>query len=318
MHSTQEHLFMQTSNPHIAMKKFIIYVLIFLSIIILLDILFGVICRYLNSHAMGGDTANHYNITMVQTDSILIMGSSRAIHHYDAKVLEDSLHTTVYNCGLDGNGILFQYGRLSLILQRYCPKLIIYDAIYTFDISQGSSAERDLRWLRRWSCNHTLDSLISDISVNEKYKLFSNFYKYNTDFIQMFSDYVRPMQEISYKGYKPLNGVIDYLPENNNDEIVEWSPLKLKYFKKFIDLCKSNDIKLVVVYSPWFSKKTSIPYYRLTELCNEELIPVIDYYGGGVFNDSKNLFKDASHMNDVGAKKFSRDIVHHLRHLLYN
>lgn len=299
------------------MRKFLIYTLIFFCVIFFIDIIFGVICRHLNSHASGGDTANHYNITMVQTDSVLIMGSSRAIHHYDAKILEDSMHTSVYNCGLDGNGILFQYGRLSLILQRYRPKAIIYDAIYTFDISKESAAERDLRWLRRWSGNHALDSLIDDISSNEKYKLKSNFYTYNTDFIQMLSDNLHPMQEITYKGYKPLYGTIDYTPESYDEEIVEWSPLKLKYFKKFIELCKSNDIKLVVVYSPWYGKKSSKPYTRLTELCQEEGIPVIDYYGGGIFNDSTHLFKDASHMNDDGAKSFTRNIAQRL-HKIFN
>ncbi|MBR6746878.1 MAG: hypothetical protein IKL83_05825 [Muribaculaceae bacterium] len=300
------------------MRKFLVYISVFFAIIIVIDILFGIACRYLNSHAKGGDTASHYDITMKQTEPVLIMGSSRAIHHYDCKIMEDSLGVGVYNCGVDGNGILFQYGRLSLLLERYTPRMIIYDAMPRFDISGVDDVTRNLAWLRRWyGLSETLDTLFRDISDSERFKLLSNLYRYNGDFMQLLSDNIKPMQEVAYKGYKPLYGEIDYTPEKECEHIEEWNPLKLKYFKKLIALCKQKNISLVVVYSPWLGKENSLSLTRLTELCDENDIPIIDYYGVEEFNNNPMLFQDASHLNDEGAKAYTKSVVGRIRRLSY-
>lgn len=299
------------------MKKIIYCLIVFFVAVAVVDVLFGMACRYLNSNAKGGDTANHHYITMTQTEPVIIMGSSRAIHHYKPNIMEDSLGLGVYNCGLDGNGILFQYGRLELLLERYRPKIIIYDVYPIFDI-YGSDVVRDLGWLRRWYGHESLDSLFVDISPSEKYKLKSNLYRYNGSFIQMISDNINPIQTVTYKGYKPLYGIVDYEPDSDDDPVVEWNPLKLMYFRKFIDLCSRNDIKLVVVYSPNLGKKESTSFNCLTELCKTYDIPVIDYYGGGEFNDSTKFFKDATHLNDEGAEAFTRSIIRHIKPVIYS
>lgn len=297
------------------MKKFLIYILIFFGIVVCIDFIFGLACGYFNANAKGGDTANHYYITNTQTEPVIIMGSSRAIHHYVPEILEDSLGKGVYNCGLDGNGILFQYGRLALLLERYKPEVLIYDVMPLFDIS-SPDLERDLGWLRRWYGHEVLDSIFNDIEPSENWKMKSNLYRYNGSFIQMVTDYIHPFQTVSYKGYKPVEGVIDYVPEYREQKINEWHPIKLKYFKKLINICKENGIHLIVAYSPQVGKKSSAEYTRLTELCKTNDIPVIDYYGGSCFNDFLSFFKDASHLNDKGAREYTRSFVSKLRPLI--
>lgn len=297
------------------MKKFIIYIVIFLAIVVCIDFMFGIACRFLNANAKGGDTANHCHITATQTEPIIIMGSSRAIHHYVPEILEDSLGKGVYNCGVDGNGILFQYGRLSLLLERYKPEVLIYDVMPDFDIS-SPDVERDLGWLRRWYGHEVLDSLFHDISLSENWKMKSNLYRYNGSFIQMATDWLHPLQTVTDNGYKPMAGVIDYKPVYKDEAIHEWHPLKHKYFCKLINLCKENGIRLIVAYSPQVGKTNSLEYTRVTELCKANDIPVIDYYGGGIFNDSLSYFSDATHLNDRGARAYSKSIVSRLRPLL--
>lgn len=297
------------------MKKFLIFIVIFFGAVVCLDFMFGLGCKFLNNNAKGGDTANHHYITTTQTEPVIIMGSSRAIHHYVPQILEDSLGKGVYNCGVDGNGILFQYGRLRLLLERYTPEVLIYDVMPDFDIS-SPDVERDLGWLRRWYGHEVLDSLFHDISPSETWKMKSNFYRYNGNFIQMFTDYMHPLQSVTDKGYKPMAGVIDYKPDYADESIHEWHPLKLKYFNKLIQLCKENGITLIAVYSPQVGKKNSIEYTRVTELCKANEIPVIDYYGGGIFNDSLHYFSDASHLNDKGARAYTKSIVSKLRPLI--
>lgn len=67
------------------MKKFIIRILTFFAVVAMIDVAFGYVCRYLNSHAKGGDTLNHYYIAKECDKDILIFGSSRCMHHYVSK-----------------------------------------------------------------------------------------------------------------------------------------------------------------------------------------------------------------------------------------
>lgn len=297
------------------MRKFLIYFAVFVAVVVAVDIVFGLVVSRLNVSAKGGDTYNQAHITLEMTEPILIMGSSRAVHHYDPAILEDSLGMGVYNCGLDGNGILFQYGRLKLLLERYKPEVIIYDAIASFDM-QDDDNSKYLAWLKRWYGHESIDSLVYDINPHERVKLRSNLYRYNKDFIQMLSDNVAPRQKITYKGFKPIDGTIDYEPEPKSEAPAEWQELKFKYFNKFIDLCERNGIKLIVVYSPWYKAATSHITDNLTTLCRQRGIEVLDYYCDPQFNSRPEYFDDASHLNSTGATVFSKEIAGRLSHYI--
>lgn len=60
----------------------------------------------------------------------VILGSSRANHHYITKTLSDSLNITVYNAGRDGHGLMYAAGLFCGFTSRYVPKLIIMEVGY--------------------------------------------------------------------------------------------------------------------------------------------------------------------------------------------
>lgn len=270
----------------------------------LLDIGFGHICSYLNSHAKGGDTRNHYFIANEMTDSVLIFGSSRATHHFNPAILEDSLATTVYNCGLDGNGILYNYGRLLTVVNRYKPKMIIYDVIPGFDMEEDDYSKY-LQWQKRWYDVPGVAEIFHDVSPLEDIKMLSSMYRYNTSFIQMLSDNVKPLQEISYKGYKPLEGKINYSVAPSEAIAAQWSDLKLSYFKKFVELCKANGITLIISYSPWYNARNSNRFLEFTKFAAENDLDVIDLYSYPDISLNRDYFEDASHLNSEGADIFT-------------
>lgn len=287
------------------MKRFLITILIFFAVILALDFAFGLVCGYLNSHAKGGDTGNIYKITCEQTAPVLVMGSSRAVHHYNPKILEDSLGKEVYNCGVDGMGIIFQYGRLLLLLERYTPEMIVYDVCPPFDIA-ADDPTRYIKDLKRWKSSSLLDSLFNDVDKWENIKLRSNFYRYNTGFLQMLMDNIRPMQAVSYNGFKPNGGIVNYEPADTNPPAAVWDPLKYKYFTRFLDLCREKGIQVVVTYSPSYHIESSDELAEMTRLCRERAVPVIDYYAYRPISDNGQLFYDATHLNAEGADRFSR------------
>lgn len=296
------------------MKKFLVKVLIFVAVVVVADCLFGVVCRYLNTHAQGGDTLNNYVITREQTAPVLVMGSSRAVHHYNPRLLEDSLGMPVYNCGVDGNGIIFQYGRLKLLLERYKPQLIIYDVCPPFDIAAGDN-QRYIKGLKRWKDSPLLDSLLADVDPLESVKLKSNMYKYNVNFIQMAMDNIHPMQNVTYNGFKPMEGIVNYEPRDKNPAPAEWDPIKFKYFNKFFDLCRENNISVIVAYSPSYRLESSRELQRMTELCASRGVPVIDMYAYSPVTESPELFSDATHLNEKGADVFTAEFANSLKQL---
>ena len=99
------------------------------------DIAVGFVGVYLRDNARGGDTRQFNDLAMRAEHEILILGSSRAHHHYDSPFLSDTLGIDVYNGGIDGNGVVLAYGILEMVLNRYKPKLVVFDVEPAFNIN---------------------------------------------------------------------------------------------------------------------------------------------------------------------------------------
>ena len=97
------------------MKKFLINISIFIAIVAVVDISLGKTFYWLQSTKAKGRTQTEYYICNELNADILVMGSSRATHHYVAQMISDSLGKTCFNGGQDGNGIVLQYGRWKMI-----------------------------------------------------------------------------------------------------------------------------------------------------------------------------------------------------------
>ena len=294
------------------MKKFIVHIIVFFAIIVVIDFCFGQVCQYLNSHAGGGDTQREYYAFMKSSEDILIFGSSRALHHYVPAIIEDSLGLTCFNCGLDGNGIIMQYGRFKVITNRYSPKCIIYDIEPTFDLKVDDKIKY-LTPLKPYYDQNGVDSIFWSVAKTEKYKMLSYMYRYNTKFIQKLSDNIHPLQQISYGGYMPLYGKLDYEVAWKNFEQYSIDDLKIQYFEKMIRTSLQKGIKLIFVASPSYHTLNSDVFYPIKELCDKYDITFLDYYCDPYFVNNPLYFKDSGHLNDDGANVFSCILSHILK-----
>ena len=160
------------------MKKFLFKILLLSIIIFVTDKSIGCIFKFLQHHSKGGDTGTMEYIANNMNEDILIFGSSRAIHHYDPRIIADSLLESCYNCGRDGNGIIFSYGMYQLFKDRYTPKVIIYDIMDEYDLLKNDN-EKYLDWLRYYYNKSEIDSIFITVNSNEKYKMISQMRRYN-------------------------------------------------------------------------------------------------------------------------------------------
>lgn len=304
------------------MKKFIFKILLLVFILIIVDELSGFIFKYMQYHSKGGDTGRIVYIENNIKDDILIFGSSRAIHHYDPRIIEDSLKMSCYNCGADGNGIIFSYGQYRLFRDRYTPKIIIYDIHANFDLINNGNNEKYLDWLRYFYDKPGIDSIFINIDKTEKYKMISKMRRYNGKFIEVVSDYISPRSS-DIKGYRPLYGTMDYEPEiqenNSTNNHYQYDDIKLQYFRRLIRDCKEKGTQLIFMVSPIYKgnrDKMYKEYEAIIQLAETENIPFISYYDDSDISCDKKYFRDSVHLNQYGSELYTKKIIEVLRRII--
>jgi hypothetical protein len=89
-------------------------------------------------------------------------------------------------------------------------------------------------------------------------------------------------------------------------------------FTKYLDICKSQNIKVIFVYTPEYFESQKLLHNRdsVTNIFKEYSvkydIPFLDYSNSGICLDTIN-FTNSQHMNSVGVKKFNLLLCNDLR-----
>lgn len=301
------------------MKKPIITIVVFVTLVILSDYMFGTICNYLFVNAKPNTTTYRelYQYKELESD-VLMMGSSRMQHHYVSSIIEDSTNMSVYNLGKDGAGIYRSYAYLHFISRRKLPKLIIYDPYYydlyfEYGITPEDDVIKQLKPLKIYAHDPFVRAMIKDISPNEDIKLHSNLYKYNSEFVRLLRDKTtlrRTLEESN--GYEPLYRTLDYEPEQTN-EILTIDNNKISYIQKLINLCEDNNIKLVFTLSPMYKFNIEKYFIPLMKLCHDNNIEFISFNNTELFNSHREYFQDQNHLNDTGARIYTEMLIKELR-----
>ena len=295
------------------MKKFIINILIFFGIVAAVDVVAGKVFGYLQSNIAGGRTGAEYYACRESNEDVIIMGSSRASHHYVPQIITDSLGLTCFNAGQDGNGIILQYGRWKMISERYVPKLIIYDIAMSFDMEPTDNMTYVDR-LKPFCRDKAVADYVADLFPIERIKLLSQMYCYNYKFLEMASDCLKRGDYKSKAGYIPLNWhirqeVVDR-PMAEKTATIEADEVKLHYMEQLLKETKEAGTDMVIVVSPSWKGGTRLPeaYAPVRALAEKYGAPFYEYINSPMCDDP-DYFEDSSHLNDKGARRFTEEIV---------
>ncbi len=292
------------------MKKYIVNILIFFTIVVSIDLLVSLVGDYLVSHVASGDTKRTNDLAMVDKHDILILGSSRARHHYDSPFLSNKLGLDVYNAGFDGNGVVLAYGILEIILERYHPQLIIYDVEPAFDINvyaEDNNHKRYISRLKPYFRHKVIGDIIKDVSTEEWYKVHSGMMRYNMSILTMLAEGMRNSQDHN-KGFSPLNGIYDREPIKTDNK-AEIDTFKLEYINKLITLAQERLIPIVLVASPKYGQINSADIEPVKVICADKGVSFLDYYADKEFQCRKELFNEPMHLNAEGARYFSEKLA---------
>lgn len=254
-------------------------------------------------------------------EDILILGSSRAAHHYVPQIFEDSLGMSCYNAGSDGMCIYYHYGILAGMISRgHIPSLVIYevmpdDVLDTHRATFTLEAALD-RLAPHYGEVDLIDSIFALNGWKETLKLKIKTYRYNSKLVQTIKcNFFRTKEERGYEGYNGVLKEIDNKSISSDDYCFDDS--KIKYVRKFITLCHDNGIRLYFYYSPSFGGRSSSGIVKIKEVAEEYNVPFDDYSDIYQFQGTP-LYYDRTHLNDFGAHEYSRFVASELKTKLFH
>lgn len=297
------------------MKKYLLQIALFFAIVAVVDFAAGKLFRYVQANRAGGRTGAEWYACRESNEDIIIMGSSRASHHYVPQILTDSLGMSYFNAGQDGNGIILQYGRWKMITERYAPKVLIYDVTPSFDLQENDNMAYVDR-LKPFCDDSEVKDYVADIFPIERWKLYSQMYRYNYKFLEMLSDCAKTKDD-KLNGYIPLYGQIrkEVVEEASNAKVkpIEFDETKLQYLECLAQECQARNTQLIFVVSPYFKggSYNEESFSPISELAAKYGLSFY-YLNDSEFTDDPNLFKDSYHLNDEGAKTFTEEILHRI------
>lgn len=292
------------------MKKVICKLFCFLLLLITSELLSRPLFSLIYKNTQGGLTAVSRHIFEDIEADIVILGSSRARHHYIPAILKDSLNMSCYNCGLDGNGIISMYGIYEIVSQRHKPKVVIYDVHESFDIEQNDNTKY-LPALRMAYDYSGIDSIFFEISPNEKIKMISNLYRYNSKLLGFLADMKTPFDSVQC-GFSPLVGEMTNTKGREYKELL-FDKTKKLYINKLIKKCKSDGTILIFFFSPRYKGNVMsfIPFVNYVQQFDVVLFDCFNLY-----DDCPYLFYDAGHLNEKGAMKYSSIVASRIRQIM--
>ncbi|KFF18247.1 hypothetical protein [Flavobacterium hydatis] len=287
------------------MKRFLIYtaniILITVSIAILLDGLYTAVFMQSRNRGKIETIFNSEN----QKYDVVILGTSRANNHFVAQMFEEKGLKT-FNYGMSGGHLFETSLLLKLMIER---KYVIKNVILEADLSLANDSESEGIAAKFLPYIHH-----SDI-IKEHFKTFKNF---NELYYIPFYRYAKYETKIGFReffytainkktnvldnlGYYPL---VKHKNGNMKNNIVNLNPLPHnKYYEEIKNICKANNINLIVVMTPMCENVVGMNYFDKVK----KAYPEIHNYENVVKEDK--YFSSCGHMNDTGARIFTARIL---------
>ena len=292
------------------MKKAIYITLITLGIIVGCDLLIGAVSRKLVMAApdAGLNQTNTAQALFNKKADVLVLGSSRANHHYVSSMFKDSLGLSCYNAGRDGHDILYAYMIFQSFLERNTPKMVVVDI---------ASSMMDGSWIQNnkdMTCFYGASKVVTDVLDKDvlkgfdKVKMLSNVYRYNNTLEWIATAYLSNWGEGD--GYFPMPITNNSLKKNVY-KVFFFQPhsVCLSYLDQIIETCKQKNIQLILCESPSLNYSLHGTNDWMMKYAHDKGVKALDFTGDTTYVDHPDLFYDGTHLNDKGARMFTKKFI---------
>ncbi|WP_144264052.1 SGNH/GDSL hydrolase family protein [Filimonas lacunae] len=268
-----------------------------------------------------------YSIDSANQD-VIILGSSRAIRHYNTSILSDKLHLSCYNAGRDAQFLPYYSAIEDVVFAKHTPKLLILD-MNVWEFSPNSQKYDRLSIFLPYVQNHPeLVPYIEEMGKWEKLKLYCHTYLYNsTLFIAMHDFLLGGSLPKDENGYLPLDRQMSKHDFDNYEQKKKLYDAKraqehivldqkaVKYFESMLDKARAKNVKVYVIISPTILSEPETEEKKLIGTIAQRYpnVTFLDYTHDTRYNNLYQKFADEFHLNKEGAEEYSKQLADTLK-----
>ncbi len=258
---------------------------------------------------------------------IVISGSSRALTHFDSRIIQSITGRTTFNIGRNGSQTDMQVAFLKTYLRHNAkPKLVVHNLdLFSFVTSREIyDPAQYLPYINEEAIYTAVRRIYPDAW---KWK-YLPLYGYLVE--DMRFTWIRGLaglvgiqpEEDHFQGYLPRysrwTGDFErYKRDNPAGVKFEIEPQGVRDLREIAEVCRSQGIPLLFVYTPEYYEIQQLESNRLEvfgkfhEICHEFQVPLWDYSESPISKDRSNFY-NSQHLNAEGANAFSIDVAHRL------
>jgi hypothetical protein len=293
------------------MKRFIYKIIIFVG---LLSLLTSIPCLVFEKRAKRCTTRHPYcrvnlaiNSENINAD-LIIMGNSRAEYHYNDSILSEKTGLRCLNLGWAGYPFDYQYNVMyrNYMEQNIKPRFILQEIspYVFFDYFFPKYTIELLPFINRPEFKFYIE-LCPELSYLDKFI----FVRYGGKLYEV-CDELSLLETTDSLGEKWRNDFITKMHEVEKDTTI------MNLFERFVDECKDQNIKLILIYSPMHTDNGE-KYFNMdafwsiiSKVVKDRDVPVLNYHS--LFGNDTTYFRDAVHLNKYGKDCFTRKVAHDL------
>lgn len=251
------------------------------------------------------------------TANMVVLGSSRAYAHYNPEIFDNILKTDFYNLGLNGKLVdldVFRYHQYKKY-NNHQPQYILWDIMpFSFDFSERYGDEQFMAYIWNKDIWKEIHNSRHGITWFDRLVPLLRYWRTN-----MIHSYPNAVMQV-YKGYrkeftpfdsKELNLISDNSLQCNYNSTV------IGLFEKTIEEIKNDGSTVVLVFSPLY-KDGQKKYCQLdvfidtvAQIASRHNCLFLNYLPSTI-NEDSSLFKNATHLNSIGADVFSSLLTYDL------
>ncbi|SDB65397.1 hypothetical protein [Butyrivibrio sp. INlla16] len=263
------------------------------------------------------------------TVDVVFLGSSHAAAAFNPQVIYDKYGITSYNLACEQQNLVVSYYWLKEALKYQKPSAVVVETnmLYTFDPTESLNTSESftrmamdaMKWSDvKWEAIHDICRLDPKQTVNSY--IFRNVRFHNRWMELSENDFEFLSLENHYelKGFSALSkrgdSTTDYEPIliSNYEAYAEPEPVMVNYLDKIVELCKDNEINLILTKTPstgWDENR----HNAVQEYASENGVEFCDFneyiaYTDSEFDWAKDM-NDDWHTNIWGAKRVSKYIA---------
>ena len=261
---------------------------------------------------------------------ILILGSSRALAHYDPRIIEQVTGRRSFNIGLNGSQTDMQLARLKSYLRHNKPPSTLLFNLDTFSFQTTHGGVFDpAQYMPYINWEPDIYDALKRIDPSIWKSKFIPLYGYTVGDLRfewmlgiasLF--HWRPAED-HFLGFNPREKAwtdeFEQMRAMHPDGVhIDIEASGVEQMEEMLRLCRDRHIRVVLVYSPEYvemqelTNNRSEVFNKFEELSRQFHVPLWDYSGSALSTD-KAYFQNSQHLNAQGARKFSLEIAERTR-----